>query len=226
MPSVLITGANRGLGLEFARQYKADGWEVIATCRDPAKARDLAALGITAEALDVSDLAAFPPFAAGLAGRALDLFICNAGVFGGDGNEQTLGTVDADLWIETLRINTIAPLKLTEALLPALEAGRGTAIYLSSDMGSIARNTAGGRYIYRSSKVALNGVVKSLSVDLTDRGVTAVALHPGWVLTDMGGPNGQLTPEESISGMRRVIAGLTIKDTGRFLDYTGKEMPW
>ncbi|GEO81583.1 SDR family oxidoreductase [Pararhodospirillum oryzae] len=227
MSTVLITGANRGLGLEFARQYKASGWEVIAACRDPVGADALGALGVEELALDVGEPAAIGAFGARLAGRALDLFICNAGVYGGKEGQQVLGQVDVAAWEHTFRINAIAPLKLTEALLPSLKAAKGArAVYVSSLMASMAENTSGGEYIYRSSKAALNAVIKSLSIDLAPLGITVAALHPGWVRTDMGGPNGMIDAPESITGLRRVIEALTPADSGRFLAYNGQEIPW
>jgi NAD(P)-dependent dehydrogenase (short-subunit alcohol dehydrogenase family) len=227
MSTVLITGANRGLGLEFARQYKADGWEVIATCREPDKAEDLAALGCTVESLDVSSLTDIQRFGGRMAKQAIDLFLNNAGTYGGKGTEQILGKVDPLVWEYTLRVNSVAPLKLMEALLPCLERTKGSkAVFLSSKMGSMAENTSGGQYIYRSSKAALNAVVKSLGLELAERGITVLAFHPGWVRTDMGGPNGQLSVDESVTAMRGVIAGLTTADAGRFLNYDGAEIAW
>ncbi|CCG06787.1 SDR family oxidoreductase [Pararhodospirillum photometricum] len=224
MPTVLITGANRGLGLEFARQYKAAGWDVIATCRDPIGADALGALGVEELALDVAEPGAIPVFASRLEGRPLDLLVCNAGVYGG---AQALTEVDIAAWEHTFRVNTIAPLKLTEALLPNLRLAPGAkAVYVSSLMASMTENTSGGEYIYRSSKAALNAVVKSLSLDLRADGITVAALHPGWVRTDMGGPNGMIDAPESVTGLRRVIDGLTPADSGRFLAYTGANVPW
>ncbi|MCF8480040.1 MAG: SDR family oxidoreductase [Rhodospirillum sp.] len=227
MSTVLITGANRGLGLEFARQYKADGWEVVATCREPDKAEDLAALGCRVESLDVSSLTDIKRFGGRMAGQVIDLFINNAGTYGGKGTEQILGKVDPLVWEYTLRVNSVAPLKVLEALLPCLEKSKGSkAVFLSSKMGSMAENSSGGQYIYRSSKAALNAVVKSLGIELAGRGITAMAFHPGWVRTDMGGPGGLLSVEESITAMRGVIAGLTTADAGRFLNYDGVEIAW
>ncbi|WP_413203859.1 SDR family oxidoreductase [Rhodospirillum sp. A1_3_36] len=227
MSTVLITGANRGLGLEFARQYTADGWEVIATCREPDKAEDLAALGCTVENLDVSSLRDIQRFGGRMVGQAIDLFINNAGTYGGKGTEQILGKVDPLVWEYTLRVNSVAPLKLLEALLPCLENTKGSkAVFLSSKMGSMTENTSGAQYIYRSSKAALNAVVKSLGIELVERGIIAMAFHPGWVRTDMGGPNGLLSTDESVTAMRGVIDGLTTADAGRFLNYDGVEIAW
>ncbi len=227
MSTVLITGANRGLGLEFACQYQADGWTVVATCRDPGAAPDLAALGVEVLPLDVSDLGAVAAFGGQVGARPVDLFINNAGVYGGAKDRQSLGLVDAGIWADTLLVNTIAPLKLIEGLLPALQKGTDPkAVFLSSKMGSIAENSSGGAYIYRSSKAALNAVVKSLALDLAGAGIIAAALHPGWVRTDMGGPNGMIDAPESIAGMRAVIAGLTPAQAGGLYAYDGQEIPW
>ena len=226
MPTMLITGANRGLGLEFARQYAADGWRVIATCRDPAKAGDLKAISaVEIHALDVADMAAGAALAQNLRGTAIDLLLNNAGVYGPKG--QALGNLDPEAWLDVLRINSIAPLKLAEAFLPHLRAGKGkTAAFVTSLMGSIADNTSGHYYAYRSSKAALNAAVKSFAVDTSAEGLIAVLLHPGWVQTDMGGPNAPVTPRESISGMRKVLARVTQKDSGGFFAYDGQRLPW
>lgn len=230
--TVLITGANRGLGLEFVRQYAAAGWRVVATCRNPGAADALAALPVEVAALDVADLAGLPAAVARLGQGPLDLVINNAGVFGGSYADQELSHVTPAHWDEVLRVNTIAPLMLTTALLPRLPgpgpgAGAGArAVFLSSQLGSMADNTSGGLYLYRSSKAALNAVVKSLAIDLAPRGITVAALHPGWVRTDMGGPQAPLDAPTSVAGMRAVIDGLTPADSGRFLAYDGKEVPW
>ncbi len=226
MPTLLITGSNRGLGLEFVRQYAAEGWRVYACCRSPASASALEALAsdsVTIHDLDVGDFAAIEALARELGGVAIDLLINNAGVFG-DGSP--LGSVNYEVFRKTLEINTLAPLRVTECFLPHLEAGSLKKIaHVTSRMGSIADNTSGGRYAYRSSKAALNMVNKSLSQDLGSRALTVV-LHPGWVATDMGGANAPLQAPESVAGMRKVIAGLSPEDTGRFFNYDGDLLPW
>ncbi|HEY4136394.1 MAG TPA: SDR family oxidoreductase [Alphaproteobacteria bacterium] len=226
MPTILVTGANRGLGLEFARQYAADGWRVIATCRDPAKAGELKALpSVEVHALDVADIGAGAKLASSLAGTPIDLLLNNAGVYGA--RQQALGNLDAEDWLNVLRVNSVAPLKLAEAFLPHLRAGKGkTAAFVTSLMGSIADNGSGRFYAYRSSKAALNAAVKSFAVDTAADGLIAVLLHPGWVQTDMGGPGAPVTPKESIAGMRKVLAGLKAQDSGRFFAYDGKALPW
>jgi NAD(P)-dependent dehydrogenase (short-subunit alcohol dehydrogenase family) len=229
--TVLVTGANRGLGLEFVRQYAADGWQVLAACRDPASARELQQLAagsggrIEVVALDVSDPASVRAAAQALSGTPIDLLINNAGV--GSPRGQKLGALDYAAWARVLDVNTLGPMRVTEAFLPHLAAGGGKKVVtITSGMGSIADNTSGGSYAYRSSKAAVNMVVKSLSIDLAPRGITCVVMNPGWVRTDMGGPGGKISPAESIAAMRRVIAKLTPADSGKFFNYDGGQYPW
>ena len=176
-PSVLITGASRGLGLEFARQYAAAGWSVVAACRRPSDVPQLDRYPVELIGLDVADPASVTELAAHLRGRPLDLLVNNAGVYG---ERQDFGAIDAEEWQRVLRINVIGPIKMAEAFLPHLLAGnRKTIAFVTSRMGSIADNGSGGSYIYRSSKAALNAAVKSLSIDLKGQGITALLLHPG-----------------------------------------------
>jgi len=229
--TVLVTGANRGLGLEFARQYAADGWKVYAACRRPDEASALAQLAagsgghVEAIALDVTDTASLRAAAAELAGIPIDLLVNNAGV--GSPKGQRLGSLDYAAWQRVLDTNTLGPMRVVEAFLGHVEKGRQKKIVtITSGMGSIGDNGSGGSYAYRSSKAAVNMVVKSLSVDLADRGITCVVLNPGWVRTDMGGPGGRLSPEQSIAGMRKVIAALKPADSGKFFNHDGGQYPW
>jgi NAD(P)-dependent dehydrogenase (short-subunit alcohol dehydrogenase family) len=225
MPSVLLTGASRGLGLEFVRQYAADGWRVIATCRDPKRAEALRAVAGAVEihALDAGEFAAVAALAEHLAGEALDVVIANAGIWGP--REMTPEHIDAAGWAEVFHINTMAPLALAGAFRPHLErGGQRKLLALSSALGSIGGNTSGGLYAYRSSKAALNAVWRSFAVD--NPTLIAAVLHPGWVRTDMGGPGAPLAPPESIAGLRRVIAGLTQKDSGGFYGHDGTSHGW
>ncbi len=231
MPTVLITGANRGLGLEFVRQYAAEGWQVIAACRNPETAGDLQKLAAGSDGrirvlpMDVSDSASVKAAAGKLGAEAIDLLINNAGV-GGPGN-QVLGRLDYAAWSKVLDTNTLGPMRVSEAFLEQVARSRDRRIVtITSGMGSIADNTSGGRFAYRSSKAAVNMAMKSLAVDLAPRGITCVVLSPGWVRTDMGGPGGTLSPEQSIRAMRSVIASLSPKDTGRFLNLSGEDYPW
>ncbi|MDR2220780.1 MAG: SDR family oxidoreductase [Methylobacillus sp.] len=231
MPTALITGANRGLGLEFTRQYAAEGWQVLACCRRPAEADALNAVAqrssgkVRVLALDVADLNAIDALAKTLQDTAIDLVINNAGIY--PDHHSDFGKTDYEAWMQAFRINTMAPLKVAEAFVPHLERGAGKLIAtVSSKMGSLDDNTSGGCYLYRSSKTAVNMVMKSLSLDLAARGIRAVILHPGWVQTDMGGPNALINAEQSVSGMRRVLANVTSEQSGHFFSYDGKEIPW
>jgi NAD(P)-dependent dehydrogenase (short-subunit alcohol dehydrogenase family) len=229
MPTVLVTGANRGLGLEFVRQYAADGWTVHACCRDPGTAKELKAIkgAITIHALDVADRASIKALAKALKSTAIDVLINNAGVYGGDRDRQTFGKVDDGSWDATLRTNALGPLMITEALVDNVARGGAKIIAcVTSKMGSMADNTSGGAYIYRASKAALNAVAVSLAHDLKARGLTVIAFHPGWVQTDMGGRGPPITPKVSIAGMRAVIAAARPADSGKFPNYDGATIPW
>jgi NAD(P)-dependent dehydrogenase (short-subunit alcohol dehydrogenase family) len=224
MPTLLLTGANRGIGLEFVRQYTAEGWRVIATCRDPGRAEALRAITgkVELHALDVSDFPAVERLGDKLRAEAIDLLIANAGVYGPRG--MTAEHIDGDAWAETFRVNSMAPLALAGAFRGQLARSAGrTAIAISSRMGSIAANE-GGQYVYRSSKAALNMVWSCFARDNPD--LIAVVLHPGWVRTDMGGESAPVSPAESVAGMRRVIAGLKPQDSGRFFAYDGEALKW
>jgi len=231
MATVLITGANRGLGLEFCRQYAEDGWEVIACCRDPGLAKDLARLvecypAIQVEALDVGDFAQIDALATKLSGRGVDVLINNAGVYR-DKSGEGFGYLDYQAWADSFRINAQAPVKMTEAFLPHLKAGNHKLLVaVSSLMGSMADNTSGGSMLYRTSKAALNAAMKTLAIDLGKHSIGVLTLHPGWVKTDMGGPNALIGVAESVAGMRAVIAGFSLSQSGCFVNYSGKSMPW
>lgn len=227
MPNVLITGANRGLGLEFARQYVAEGWRVLATCRDPDRASALKEISgdVRVAGLDVGRFESIDRLAGELGAEAIDVLINNAGIYGG--RPQGLGRIDYDAWAETLRIDCLAQIRVAEAFLDHVaRSERKVIVAISSKMGSIADNSSGGTYIYRSAKAALNMAMRSLAHDVADRGIVAAVLHPGWVETDMGGPNALIGPAESIAGMRQVIAGLDAAKSGGFYDYRGAEVPW
>jgi NAD(P)-dependent dehydrogenase (short-subunit alcohol dehydrogenase family) len=227
MPTVLITGANRGLGLEFARQYAADGWRVIATSRDPDKADALKALGprVAVHRLDVADLAATAALGRTLAAETIDVVIANAGI--SVARDMTAATVAAgvETWEWTFRVNAVAPLALAGAFhAQVARSEQRKMIAITSRLGSMGANSDGGLYTYRSSKAALNAVWRSFALDHPD--VIAALLHPGWVRTDMGGRSALLDPEQSITGLRRVIANLSKADSGRFYNYDGSPIPW
>jgi len=216
MPAVLITGANRGIGLEFARQYSRDGWDVVATARQSSP--ELDALQVRVEPLDLSDAEAV----AGVkVDRPLDLFIANAGT---SQPMNTQGADNAREWQTMMMVNAIAPYQLARALLPRMAEG-GKMIAISSGMGSIGDN-GGGWVPYRTSKAALNMAWSNLAMEAKPRGVTAVVVSPGWVKTRMGGAGAEITPEQSVSDLRRLFDGLIIDDSGKFLRRDGSELPW
>ncbi len=232
MDTLLITGANRGIGLEFCKQYAAAGWRVLACCREPGKADALIKLAakypdlIKVHALDVADHAQIEQLARTLAGETIDLLINNAGIYPA-ADRHGFGHTDYVEWMTAFNINTMAPLKMVEAFIGQIARSRLKRIVtLTSQMGSVDDNRSGGSYLYRSSKAAANMVMKSLAVDLQGQGITAVALHPGWVKTDMGGPNAMLGVEQSVADMRKVIDGLTLADTGKFIGNDGVVIPW
>lgn len=223
-PTVLITGANRGLGLEFARQYAADGWNVIATARNPEGADELKALPVEIEALDVANQDSVDALARSLEGRPIDLLINNAGIFP---RVRGIEEIDFDDYSQTLAVNTVGPVRVTRALLPNLRAGEmKTVVNITSRLGSITLTDNGVFYGYRESKAALNMFTRTLANELKPEGFTCLTIHPGWVQTDMGGENANLTPEESVSGMRAVIAEKGVEDTGTYWSYGGEEVPW
>lgn len=233
MHCILITGANRGIGLELVKQYYSENWHVIACSRhtdtieseinqrshtatqgkltliqaDVTKAEDIKKISNTVEDLNI------------------DILYNNAGVWGPSNIE--FGSIQAELWLEVFRVNTLAPLLLAQALIKQIARSKLKIIVnMSSSMGSIENNTSGGGYIYRSSKAALNAVTKSLAIDLKDKEIIVVSLHPGWVKTDMGGENAPLTPAESVQGIKKVLSGLSLQDTGSYLAHNGNKLPW
>jgi NAD(P)-dependent dehydrogenase (short-subunit alcohol dehydrogenase family) len=224
MPTVLITGAGRGLGLEFARQYAADGWKVFGTVREAKAKAALGKLGAEAHIADVTDRKSIARLATRLKGVPVDVLVCNAGIYGPHGMKP--GKFDYAAWEEVLRVNLLGPAAVAEALLENVAASELRIIaMMSSRLGSIAE-MRGGDYFYASSKAALNAFGKALSVALAPRGITVVSLTPGWVRTDMGGKGAPLAPETSIRGMRKVLAGLSPEKSGRFISHDGSEVPW
>ncbi|MEM8986310.1 MAG: SDR family oxidoreductase [Pseudomonadota bacterium] len=229
MTTVLITGANRGIGLELTRQYAADGADVIACARDLGAAADLKALSdahgnIRLETVDVDDAASVSTLKQKLGAAPIDILINNAGVMGG--GAQGLADVDYDAWSHCLSVNVMGPFRMIAAFKDNVAAStRKTIVTLSSQMGSIGE-ASGGMTIYRSSKSAVNMVMKVLSEDLKADGVIVLPVHPGWVQTDMGGPGALLTPEESVTGLKAVIGKATLEQSGRFWRFDGEEAPW
>ncbi|MBL8666661.1 MAG: SDR family oxidoreductase [Rhodospirillales bacterium] len=227
MPTCLITGASRGIGLEFAKQYAADGWSVVATCRRPGEATALTALegDVRVEALDVTDFARIEALGRRLASVPVDLLINNAGIFGP--RVTRYDSVDYAAWPEVVRVNIMAPLKVSAVFVPNVaRSSLRTIVGISSLMGSIGDNTSGGSYIYRSSKAGLHAVMRSLALDLRKKQIVVCLLNPGWVRTDMGGSAAMLDSFESVAGLRDVIGRLTLRESGRFFNYDGGELPW
>jgi NAD(P)-dependent dehydrogenase (short-subunit alcohol dehydrogenase family) len=231
MPTVMITGANRGLGLEFARQYQADDWQVFAACRNPHSAGELQRLAkvghdkLTIVAMDVTDAGSIGNVAQQLDGVALDLLINSAGITGVSG--QSAGKVDYASWARVLDVNMMGPLRVLETFVDHIaRSERRLVVSITSGMGSIGDNTSGGSIAYRTSKAALNMAMRSAAIDLAPRRITCVVVNPGWVKTDMGGPNATLTPQESVTALRRLIDTLGANNSGKFYHYDGSEYPW
>jgi NAD(P)-dependent dehydrogenase (short-subunit alcohol dehydrogenase family) len=228
MPSVLVTGANRGLGLELARQNAAGTWRVFATCRDPSRASALTDIAkkhptLSVHAMDVVEDGSVSALARELSSEPIDVLINNAGI---GGSKQSLGKLDFDGWLETLRVNVLGPARVSEAFLENVaRSDRKVIASITSGMGSIA-DASGGYYAYRSSKAALNMTMHNFALDLKSRQVIAVAINPGWVQTDMGGASAPTSPEASIEAMLRIFDQLTLDDSGNFLNYRGGTYPW
>lgn len=226
MATLLITGANRGIGLEMTRQALGNGDRVHACCRRPDDAQALRALegDLHVHALEVTDPAQIAALAQTI-DEPIDYLVHNAGIM--KDRETGFGSVPVEGMVESFRVNSIAPLKLTEALVDHVaRSDRKVVAVVTSLMGSLTDNTSGGYYAYRSSKAAVNMVVRCLAIDLRPRGVAAILLHPGWVRTDMGGQMAPLSVEESAGGLLRVLAGTTLEESGRFFKFDGAAMPW
>lgn len=229
-PTILITGANRGIGLELTEQFAESGWQVLACCRDPANAGELRALverglAIELHALDVTNYTQMANLADQLKGRPIDILLSNAGIY--DSKSSGFGKVDAEEWRQVLEVNTIAPLMLVQAFIEQVAASQQKLVaVISSKVGSIADNSSGGSYMYRSSKTAVNQVVKSLSIDLADRSISVISLHPGWVQTEMGGPNAEISTDQSVSGLKNILQSAGLAQSGQFIEYNGNSIPW
>ncbi|WP_252178937.1 SDR family oxidoreductase [Endozoicomonas sp. 4G] len=226
--TVVVTGANRGLGLEYCRQFLEKGYKVYACCRAPESAEDLLKLKqqnsekLETVPLDVTQPAQRMNLKHSLQGEQVDLLINNAGVAG---SRLKFGEVESEEWHKVLEINTIAPVLLAQELFELMPRG-SKIVLMTSKMGSIADNTSGGSYLYRSSKAALNAVGKSMAHDLSDKGISVAICHPGWVLTEMGGPNALIDTQTSIKGLIEVIEQLGPENTGQFFNYDGALIPW
>lgn len=233
----IITGANRGIGLEYVRQCLTHGDRVIATARDPDGAAALQELATTfpglcrIEQLDTGDGQSIEAFAARIADESVDVLVNNAGLYGGswdsDSGRQSLEGMDYALWEEILRVNTIGPFRLTVALRPHLARGtRRLVVMMSSDLGSIAANTQGQSHAYRTSKAALNMVTRGLAIDLAEDMLSIVAMAPGWTRTELGGSHATWSVADSVAHQRRVIPALGAEHSGRFINLLGETVPW
>jgi NAD(P)-dependent dehydrogenase (short-subunit alcohol dehydrogenase family) len=227
MANVVITGANRGVGLALVQRYADAGDTVLALCRNVAKADRLAQLAaqscgrVTIGALDIADPASIEAAAAGCQG-AVDQLINNAGILGG--THQSLDDIDFDEWMHAFKVMTLGPFRVTRAFLPHLTRAGGKVLFVSSQ---VAASTwpHGGYYAYCSAKAAGNRVAQILAIDLRDRGISVASVHPGHVKTDMGGPNAQITPAQSAAGIRQVMAQLNLQSSGTFFNWNGDRHP-
>ena len=224
MKSILIIGASRGLGLEFVRQYRQEGWLTLGTCRSPEQDALLTSVGATALRLDVSDENGFANLAKALDGRSIDVCIYNAGIYGSEAPPSIAPTrEDFD---HVMRTNVFGAMQAIPVVVPSLVKTRGKFVFVSSIMGSIGLMKTPRGTLYRASKAALNSLVRNASIENAAHGITCLVVHPGWVKTDMGGADAEIEPAVSITGMRKVIANATPDSNGRFFDYTGKEIAW
>lgn len=228
--TILITGANRGIGLALAEKFAASGWQVLACCRNPEAAVELQQLAQQQPAvrifpLEVTDSVQIHQLAEQLRGVPIDILFNNAGIWGPP--DQDFGLLDEAWWLETLRVNVIAPMKLIEALVENVAvSGRRIVATMGSRLGSLADNSSGGMYIYRTSKAAVHMVMRGLAADLRPREIISVVFHPGWVRTRVGGMHAPLEPFESAEGLARVLLELSPEQSGQLLTFEGKELPW
>jgi len=228
---ILVTGANRGIGLEMAKLAVSKRWQIFACCRNPHTADKLNEVArmsgglVHVKILDVTDRAQIQALAYELRNECIDILINNAGTYGE--TNGALGQFEDDDWLNAFKINTISPLRVSEAFVEHVACSQKKVIAtLTSKMGSMEDNTSGGSYVYRSSKAASNAVVKSMSMDFSDKGITCLALHPGWVKTDMGGPNAEITTRQCVNQLFDILENCSAKDNGKFIDVDGQEVPW
>ncbi len=224
MQSVLIIGASRGLGLEFVRQYRRDGWLTLGTCRSPEQDALLSAEGATAIRLDVADPDSFAGLARALEGTSIDVCIYNAGVFGSRDGPSVAPS--KEVFDQVMHANVFGPMQAIPVVAPALLKAKGKFAFVTSKMGSISEMTSSVGPTYRASKAALNALVKATSIEYGPHGMTSFVMHPGWVKTDMGGSNADIEPSVSIAGMRRVIANANADANGKFFNYDGSDIAW
>ena len=232
MPSILITGSNRGLGLEWVRQYLDLGWRVYATCRHPHQAQDLKCLQQTHNALSIHQLDITHPedvrrITQELSDIKLDILVNNAGVYFEQWGKDKLGRIDYVAWLETLKVNTLGAIRVTEALRKQLARGdKRLVITITSHMGSLEDIQSSNDYAYRSSKAALNAVMKGLAYELAESGIGILLVHPGWVRTRMGGSSAPLSTQESVTDMRKLVDQFKPTDSGQFYRHDGVIIPW
>ena len=232
MYSILVTGSNRGLGLEWVRQFAREGWRVYATCRQPEQADELQALAdinpaVSIYQLDVTQPEQIHGLARELGHQPIDILVNNAGVYFEKFKQEHLETIDYSAWQATFQVNTLGAVRITEGFIGNVaRSERQLVVAISSDMGSIARIASGGSYAYHSSKAALNAAMKGVAIELRPQGIGVLLLHPGWVRTRMGGPDATLLPAESVEGMRKVIEHYTPVDSGSFFRYDREQLPW
>jgi len=230
MSTILITGSNRGIGLELVKQYADDNWRVYACCRSPETAIELNKLAekygdISIHALDVADSRQINELASELRDIPLDILFNNAGIYGP--YDAVFGNTDEQQWLECFKINTISPMKVTEAFVNNVANSELKIIAtMSSKMGSMADNGSGGSYLYRSSKAAVNAVMTSAAIDLKPKGIKVGIMHPGWVKTDMGGPNGEITTSQCVQQLKKILSELTLEKSGSFFEIDGSVIPW
>jgi NAD(P)-dependent dehydrogenase (short-subunit alcohol dehydrogenase family) len=228
--TILITGSNRGIGLELCKQYVQLGWEVHACCRQPEHSIEISNLAseysnIEIHSLDVTNALQITNLAKSLESASIDILINNAGIYGQ--GDSSFGRTDEEKWLECFRVNTIAPLKVMESFVNHVGSSHHKIIAsMSSKMGSMDDNGSGGCYDYRSSKAALNAVMASAAIDLKPRNIKVAILHPGWVKTDMGGPNAEITTEECVINLREILNNLTLETSGTFFEIDGSTIPW
>ena len=228
--TILITGGNRGIGLELCKQYADDGWQVHACCRQPQTASELNQLAesnscITVHKLDVRQTEEIVILAKKLREIPIDILFNNAGVYGQ--SDSHFGNTDEEKWLQCLQVNTIAPLKVMEAFVTHVAASHHKIIAtMSSKMASMADNSSGGSYVYRSSKAAINAVMVSAAIDLKPKNIKVAILHPGWVKTDMGGENAEITASECVNNLRKTLQNLSAENSGNFFDIDSSIIPW
>lgn len=236
MPTVLITGASRGLGLEFARQYSSSGWRVIATCRDSDTTVALKEIigDIHIRIMDITNSNQILAVASEFKEEKIDVLLNNASIFGPNDERATFGTLEIMAWVNVMLVNTIAPLKVTEAFINnVMASNQKKIVFISSRSSSISERgllphhkRKSGSYIYRSSKAALNSAARNLAYDLAPKGIVVLVIHPGWVRTDMGGEEAIMDKQASVFSMSKVINEISINESGSFLNYDGEVISW